>query len=158
MKKRKISTYIIALLTVSSLFGFPTMTFAQKNDKDKVEELAQQPFFQGAMLGVDVFGISFCLFFRVIRASVALIIFCTHQKFRRAELGKVMGQTLPVKANFKTAFPYQFSVICNCLKMLFDFHYSHPFPHCILEIKGSAANDRRPLSRSFLILSVWRSL
>ena len=57
MKKRKISTYIIALLTVSSLFGFPTMTFAQKNNKDKVEELAQQPFFQGAMLGVDVFGI-----------------------------------------------------------------------------------------------------
>ena len=57
MKKRKISTYIIALLTVSSLFGFPTMTFAQKNDKDKVEELSQQPFFQGAMLGVDVFGI-----------------------------------------------------------------------------------------------------
>ena len=57
MKKRRISTYIIALLTMSSLFGFPTMTFAQKNEKTKVEDLSQQPFYQGTMLGVDIFGI-----------------------------------------------------------------------------------------------------
>ena len=57
MKRRRISTYIIVLLTVSSLFGFPTMTFAQKNDKDKVENLPQQPFFQGTMLGIDILGI-----------------------------------------------------------------------------------------------------
>ena len=57
MKKRKISTYIITLLIVSSLFGLPTTTYAQKNDKDKVENLPPQPFFQGARIGVDVFGI-----------------------------------------------------------------------------------------------------
>ena len=56
MKKKRISTYIIALLTVSSLFGLPVTAFAQdKNIKE--EEDIQQPFYQGTMVNVDVSGL-----------------------------------------------------------------------------------------------------
>ena len=56
MKKRSISTYIIALLALSSLLALPTRLSAQdiKTSKDEVEE--EKPFFQGIMVGVDVFG------------------------------------------------------------------------------------------------------
>lgn len=57
MKRKRISTYIIALLTVSSLFGLPATLSAQEKGKAKTEELPQQPFYQGTMLGVDMFGL-----------------------------------------------------------------------------------------------------
>lgn len=56
MKKRLISIYFIALLVLSNLFA-PTAAHAQEikilND-DKQDE---QPFYQGLMVGVDVFGL-----------------------------------------------------------------------------------------------------
>ena len=55
MKRKRISTYIIALLTVSSLLGLPATSFAQ--EKTKSEDLPQQPFYQGTMLSVDLGGI-----------------------------------------------------------------------------------------------------
>lgn len=58
MKKRSISTYIIALLALSSLLALPTRLSAQQikiQTKEKAE--TEKPaFFQGVMVGVDVFG------------------------------------------------------------------------------------------------------
>lgn len=56
MKKKRISTYIITLLTVSSLFGLPVTAIAQEK-KAKETENIQQPFYQGTMIGVDVSGL-----------------------------------------------------------------------------------------------------
>lgn len=56
MKKRLISTYIIALLVLSNLL-MPTSAHAQEIkilSEDKEEEL---PFYQGLMVGVDVSGL-----------------------------------------------------------------------------------------------------
>ena len=57
MKKRLISTYIIALLVLSNLL-MPTSAHAQEIkilSEDKEEEL---PFYQGLMVGVDVSGMA----------------------------------------------------------------------------------------------------
>ena len=57
MKKRLISTYIIALLVLSNLL-MPTSAHAQEIkilSEDKEEEL---PFYQGLMVGVDVSGLA----------------------------------------------------------------------------------------------------
>ena len=57
MKKRLISTYIIALLVLSNLL-IPTSAHAQEIkilSEDKEEEL---PFYQGLMVGVDVSGLA----------------------------------------------------------------------------------------------------
>ena len=56
MKKKRISTYIIALLTVSSLFGLPVTAFAQDKNIKEAEDI-QQPFYQGTMVNVDVSGL-----------------------------------------------------------------------------------------------------
>ena len=58
MKKRSISTYIIALLALSSLLALPTRLSAQQiKIQTKEEAETEKPaFFQGVMVGVDVFG------------------------------------------------------------------------------------------------------
>ena len=56
MKKKRISTYIIVLLTVSSLCGLPVTAIAQNKETTKAENI-QQPFYQGTMIGVDVSGL-----------------------------------------------------------------------------------------------------
>ena len=56
MKKKRISTYIISLLTVSSLFGLPVTAFAQDKNIKEAEDI-QQPFYQGTMVNVDVSGL-----------------------------------------------------------------------------------------------------
>ena len=56
MKKRSISTYIIALLVLSSLLALPTHLSAQSTQLLKDEAKEEQPFFQGVMVGVDVYG------------------------------------------------------------------------------------------------------
>lgn len=56
MKKRSISTYIIALLALSSLLALPTRLSAQNIKILKDGEKEEKPFFQGIMVGVDVFG------------------------------------------------------------------------------------------------------
>ena len=56
MKKKRISTYIIALLTVSSLFGLPVTGIAQNKTTKEAEDI-QQPFYQGTMVKVDVSGL-----------------------------------------------------------------------------------------------------
>ena len=56
MKKKRISTYIIALLTLSSLFGLPVTAIAQNKTTKEAEDI-QQPFYQGTMVKVDVSGL-----------------------------------------------------------------------------------------------------
>ena len=56
MKKKSISTSIIALLALSSLLVWPTRLSAQKIQIQKDGEKEEQPFFQGIMVGVDVYG------------------------------------------------------------------------------------------------------
>lgn len=57
MKRRRISIYIIALLTLSSLCSVPLTASAQQTEKPATEEVQEQPFYQGLTVGVDVFGI-----------------------------------------------------------------------------------------------------
>ena len=56
MKKKSISTYIIALLALSSLLALPTRLSAQEVLILKEGEKEEKPFFQGIMVGVDVLG------------------------------------------------------------------------------------------------------
>ena len=56
MKKKSISTSIIVLLALSSLLALPTRLSAQSTKFLKDGEKQEKPFFQGIMVGVDVFG------------------------------------------------------------------------------------------------------
>ena len=56
MKKRTISLYIIALLTLSNL-ALP-LHAQQENKPLTDEEVAAQPFYQGIMVGIDVAGLA----------------------------------------------------------------------------------------------------
>ena len=57
MKRKRISTYIIVLLTLSSLLGAPVPAIAQQKGDTQKEELPEQPFYQGMTVGMDIFGI-----------------------------------------------------------------------------------------------------
>ena len=56
MKKKSISTYIIALLVLSSLLACPARLSAQNVQSRQTGDTTQQPLFQGIMVGVDVYG------------------------------------------------------------------------------------------------------
>ena len=56
MKKKSISTYIIALLVLSSLLACPARLSAQNVQSRQTGDTNQQPLFQGIMVGVDVYG------------------------------------------------------------------------------------------------------
>ena len=56
MKKKSISTYIIALLALSSLLACPARLSAQSVQSRQTGDTTQQPLFQGIMVGVDVYG------------------------------------------------------------------------------------------------------
>ena len=56
MKKKSISTYIIALLVLSSLLACPARLSAQSVQSRQTGDTTQQPLFQGIMVGVDVYG------------------------------------------------------------------------------------------------------
>ena len=56
MKKKSISTYIIALLVLSSLLACPARLSAQSVQSRQTGDTPQQPLFQGIMVGVDVYG------------------------------------------------------------------------------------------------------
>ena len=56
MKKKSISISIIALLVLSSLLACPARLSAQSVRPLPTGETAQQPLFQGVMVGVDVYG------------------------------------------------------------------------------------------------------
>lgn len=57
MKKRLISTYIIALLVLSNLL-MPTSAHAQEIKIPSEDKEEEKPFYQGLMVGVDVFGLA----------------------------------------------------------------------------------------------------
>ena len=57
MKRLKISTYIIVLLTLSNLLA-PLTANAQEKKVLTKEEWAQTPLYQGIMVGVDVSGLA----------------------------------------------------------------------------------------------------
>lgn len=56
MKKKSISIFIIALLTLSSLLLCPTRLSAQNTQIPESEKKEKQPFLQGITLGVDMYG------------------------------------------------------------------------------------------------------
>ena len=57
MKKLKISTYIIAFLTLINIIN-PLSAYAQEKKVLTNEEWAQTPLFQGIMMGADVSGLA----------------------------------------------------------------------------------------------------
>ena len=56
MKRPSISTYIIALITLTSLLMCPTRVQAQNAPITTDEEPEKTSFYQGVMVGLDVFG------------------------------------------------------------------------------------------------------
>ena len=57
MKRRQISTYIIALLTLSNI-AMPSRAQATVNKPLTKEEWKATPLYQGTMVGVDVAGMA----------------------------------------------------------------------------------------------------
>lgn len=108
MKKKRISTYIIALLTISSFFGLPTTAIAQEKGNAKVES-QQQPFYQGTMIGVDVFGLlgnAFGSDFTSTEASIECNLL--NRYFPVLELGYGSTDTIDEETDihYKTSAPY----------------------------------------------------
>lgn len=58
MKKKSISTYIIALLTLSSLIATPVHAQSKPNKPLTAEEWKATPLYQGTMVGIDIAGIA----------------------------------------------------------------------------------------------------
>lgn len=57
MKRKRISTFIIALLSLSSLLPFRAVAQETENVPLTKEEWEATPLYQGAYIGVDVFGL-----------------------------------------------------------------------------------------------------
>lgn len=108
MKKKRISTYIIALLTVSSLCGLPVTAIAQNKKTTKAEDI-QQPFYQKSMIGVDVSGLlgkAFGSDYTSTEASIECNLL--NRYFPVFELGYGSTDTVNEETDihFKTSAPY----------------------------------------------------
>ena len=108
MKKKRISTYIIAFLTVSSLCGLPVTAIAQNKETTKAEDI-QQPFYQKSMIGVDVSGLlgkAFGSDYTSTEASIECNLL--NRYFPVFELGYGSTDTVNEETDihFKTSAPY----------------------------------------------------
>lgn len=109
MKKKRISTYIIALLTLSSLCGLPTTVYAQQTKETPIEEIPEQPFYQGMTVGMDVFGILGKAFGSdFTSADVSLEVNLKNRFFPIVELGYGSTDTVDDETDihYKTSAPY----------------------------------------------------
>ncbi len=105
MKKRRISISIIVLLTIISLWGLPAAAIAQ----EKTSPLPEQPLFQGAYVGLDVFGLAGKAFGSDFLSSEAsLEVNLKNKYFPVIEIGYGSTDTTDDETDihFKTSAPY----------------------------------------------------
>jgi len=109
MKKKSISISIIALLVLSSLLACPTRLSAQSTRPLQTEETEKQPFYQGVMVGVDVFGFLNQVLGSDARSTeVSIEANLQNRFFPVVELGYGSIDTTDdeTKIHFKTSAPY----------------------------------------------------
>ena len=110
MKKRPISISIIGLLmTMSSLWGLPGTLAAQQKTQPIATEVPSQPLFQGAFVGVDVFGPAMhVLGSDFLNTEVSLEANLKNKYFPTLEIGYGSTDTTDDETNihFKTSAPY----------------------------------------------------
>lgn len=109
MKRRRISTYIIALLMMSSLFGLPTTAVAQQKGSIPTDSLQLQSFYQGASIGVDVFGLAGKAFGSDFTSSeVNMEVNLKNRYFPVVEIGYGTTDTVDDETDihYKTSAPY----------------------------------------------------
>lgn len=109
MKKQSISTYIIALLTLSSLWGMPSKLHAQETRTFSEEQVEKQPLFQGVYVGLDVFGfLNQALGSDAKSAEVSVEANLLNRFFPVMELGLGSMDAIDDETNihFKTSAPY----------------------------------------------------
>ena len=116
MKKRQISTFIIALLTLSNIL-MPQRLHAQ-------EEKAAMPFYQGTMVGVDVAGLLGKAFGSAYASSEALVMVNLQNRFfPTLEVGYGTIDTTDDETDsyYKAAAPY--------VRIGADYNVFHKKPH-----------------------------
>ena len=109
MKRKRISTYIIVLLTLSSLLGAPVPAIAQQKGDTQKEELPEQPFYQGMTVGMDIFGILGKAFGSdFTSADVSLEANIKNRYFPIVEMGYGSTDTVDDETDihYKTSAPY----------------------------------------------------
>ena len=109
MKRRRISTYIIALLMMSSLFGLPTTAVAQQKGSIPTDSLQLQSFYQGASIGVAVLGLAGKAFGSHFTSSaVNLEVNLKNRYFPVVEIGYGTTDTVDDETDihYKTSAPY----------------------------------------------------
>lgn len=108
MKKRPISTYIIALLTLSNLI-LPLQAHAQEKKVLTQEEWKATPLYQGTLVGIDVAGLaSKALGSDITSTEVSVMMNLKNRFFPVAELGYGSIDTTNDETNiyYKAAAPY----------------------------------------------------
>ncbi|MBQ2858095.1 MAG: hypothetical protein IJE78_13450 [Bacteroidaceae bacterium] len=108
MKKESISTYIIALLTLSSLW-FPMQANAQEDKEQAEEKTTETPFYQGTMVGVDVFGfINKVLSSDITTTEASIEVNLKNRFFPVVEIGYGSIDTMDEETgiHFKTSAPF----------------------------------------------------
>ena len=109
MKRKRISTYLIVLLTLSSLLGAPVPAIAQQKGDTQKEELPEQPFYQGMTVGMDIFGILGKAFGSdFTSADVSLEANIKNRYFPIVEMGYGSTDTVDDETDihYKTSAPY----------------------------------------------------
>ncbi len=123
MKKRLISTYIIALLVLSNLL-MPISAHAQEIkilSEDKEEEL---PFYQGLMVGVDVSGLASKAFGRdAFSSEISIHANLKNRFFPVVEIGYGKTDTTGEETNihYQTSAPF--------FRMGMDYNVFYKKPH-----------------------------
>ena len=108
MKKQRISTYIIALLTLSSLM-IPIGASAQEKKVLTDEEWKEMPLYQGTMVGIDVAGVAGKVLGSDITSTEAAIsVNLKNRFFPIAEIGYGSINTTndETDIHYKTSAPY----------------------------------------------------
>jgi hypothetical protein len=108
MKKQRISTYIIALLTLSSLM-IPIGASAQENKVLTDEEWKEMPLYQGTMVSIDVAGVAGkVLGSDIMSTEAAISVNLKNRFFPIAEIGYGSINTTndETDIHYKTSAPY----------------------------------------------------
>jgi len=123
MKKRQISTYIIALLTLSNLFA-PLQSHAQEKKILTKEEWKATPLYQGTMVGIDVAGLaSKVLGSDITSTEASVMVNLKNRFFPIAELGFGSIKT----TNDETGIYYKTSAPFFRIGMDYNVFYQKPY-------------------------------
>lgn len=109
MKRKSISTYIIALLTLSSLAITPIGAQEQEKKPLTADEWKAMPLYQGTLVGIDVAGLASKVFGSdIVSSEATVMVNLKNRFFPVAELGfgKIDATNEETEIHYKTSAPY----------------------------------------------------